>query len=116
MVIRRSVMFVALLRKTPMPDVVLPFAPLLVWMMPPELLPPSDVLTPSPLMVKLPLVLTSEMPSLVPALDDTLVRDIANGVARLLLLILTAVPVPELIVPLVVVMVLLLLVASNPVC
>ena len=99
----------------PTPDDVLPFVPLLLAMVPPVPLPPSEVLVPSPFTVKLPLVLFREMPSLVPPEDETLVRAIANGVVPLVLLMLIAVPEPALIVPLVVVIVFVFSVAFNPV-
>ncbi len=55
------------------------------------------------------------MPVAVPPLEDTLVKVTLNGVVLLLRVISTAVALGALIVPLVVVMVLLLSVATNPV-
>src|SRR5258708_3215187 len=114
-VIRRRVTLVALFRYTPMPDVTLPSAPLLFAIVPPVPLPPNEVLTPSPFTAKLPLVLLRDIPSFVPPEDETLVSEIASGVVALLRVILTAAPLPELIAPLVVVMVLVFSVAFKPV-
>src|SRR5689334_12182615 len=110
---RRSVTFVALLRNTPEPLVVLPSAPLLPEIVPPVELPPTAVLAPSPTTVKLPLVFESVMPFAVPPEELMLVNVRFKGVVLLLRVISTAVAPLLLIVPLVAVMVVVLLVARS---
>src|SRR5712671_6218087 len=107
-------MFVALLRYIPIPVVVLPVVPLLFAIVPPLPFPPTVVFTPSPTTVKLPDVFWIITPSTVPPLDERLVKVMLSGVVPVVLLILTAVAVPEFIVPLVVVMVLVLSVGTSP--
>src|SRR5215467_11661418 len=80
-------------------------------MVPPEAL---FRFSPSPVTVKLPLVLLNMIPFEAP-FDETLVSDTARGVVPLLRVMFTATPLPVLSVPAVVVMVLELFVASMPV-
>ena len=112
-VIRRSVTLVALLRNTPEPDVALPSAPLLPEIVPPELLPPGVVSVPSPITLKLPLVLERRMPLAVPPEEVTLVKVIVKGVVLLVRVISTAVAPLLLITPLVAVIVPLFSVARR---
>lgn len=113
---------VAFSKKIPqplVPDVVCPPPSVPLRMSPPvlfEIVPP-EAAVPVPVTVKLPLVRERTMPLPEPLpLDDTLVSEMASGVAGLMLLvILTAVAVPVLIVPLVAVMVLVFSVAFNPI-
>src|SRR5687768_3364386 len=93
---------------------VAPSAPVAPMIVPPLLLPPTLVFVPSPLMVKLPLVLLRKIPFGGAVLADTLVSDTAKGVVPLDRVISTAVAPLVLIAPLVEVMVLLLSVASKP--
>ena len=86
----------------------LPSAPVLLAIVPPE------AAVPVPTTVKLPLVFERIIPFAVPPDEETVVSEITTGVAPLLLVTLTAPPLPVLITPLVVVMVLVLSVALNP--
>src|SRR4051812_16230442 len=93
---------------------VAPSAPVAPVIVPPLLLPPTVVLVPSPLIVKLPLVFFRKIPLGGAVLADTLVSDMANGVVPLVREISTAVAPLVLIAPLVEVMVFVLSVASRP--
>jgi hypothetical protein len=79
------------------------------------MVPPEELFTlpTSPTIVKLPLVLVKTMP-LAPPLAETLVSETASGVVLLARVISTATAPLLLIVPLVVVIVLVLFVASKP--
>src|SRR5215831_15576635 len=79
-------------------------------MVPPEAL---FRFSPSPVTVKLPLVLLNMIPFEAP-FDETLVSDTARGVVPLLRVMFTATPLPVLSVPALVVMVLELFVATRP--
>src|SRR6185369_13335302 len=94
--------------------VVLPFAPLLFAIVPPLPFPPTVVVVPSPTTVKLPLVFWSIMPVADPPLDDTAVNVMLSGVEPPVRLIFTAVALGAVIVPLVLVMVPLLSIATSP--
>ena len=106
---RVSETFVALFSATAVPTGVVPesSAPVIFWIVPPEFA------VPLPVTVKLPEVFDSRIP-LAPPFADTLVSEIASGVVPLLLVTLTAVPLPVLIVPLVAVIVFVLSVAFKP--
>ena len=81
-------------------------------MVPPELLPPTEVLPP-PVMVKLPFVLVRTIPP-VPPLAETLVSETVNGVVPVGFVISTATAFEVETLPLGMVMVPLLSVASKP--
>src|SRR6185295_13505741 len=108
MLMKANETFVALFRNMPVPCVVLPLAPVLLAMVPPV---PAD---PVPVTLKLPLVFERMMPLAAPPEDETLVCEMASGVLPLARVISTAVAPGALIAPLVLVMVPLLSVASNP--
>lgn len=92
----------------PVPCVVLPSAPVLLAIVPPE---PA---VPVPTTVKLPVVFERIMPLPAPPDEETLVSEIISGVVPTARVISTAVAPELLIVPLVEAMVLLLSVASKP--
>lgn len=101
-------MFVALFRNMPVPWVVLPSAPVLVAIVPPE------AAAPVPTTVKLPLVFERMIPLLAPPEEETLVSETTSGVVPLARVISTAVAPLLLIAPLLLVMVPLLFVATRP--
>src|SRR3954454_20441378 len=116
----------------PTPVVVLPSAPVLLWIVPPVQsattgfvivagVPVALMVTAPPhwpfefpVTVKLPLVFCRVMPLLAPPLDETLTRLILKGVVLLLRVISTAVAPLLVMVPLVAVIVLVLSVAMSP--